>query len=70
MFDVDRKRESPCLLHNFVQLEATLMSFFTMKNGGLKHCVYCLSIRLTLPQKHLGANKLRYPVVKSCERML
>jgi hypothetical protein len=50
-----------------VQFEATWMPSFIAIDGGLEHCVYCLSIRLTLTPKHLGANKLRYPALKSCE---
>jgi len=52
------------------QFEATLMPSFNAIDGGLEHCVYYLSIRLALPQKYSGANKLRYPALKSCERML
>ena len=50
MFDVVRKRESPCLLHKSWGLKLHWYHDSLRIDDGLKHCVYYLSIRLELPQ--------------------
>lgn len=57
MFDVVRKRESPCLLHNFVQLEATLMPFFIMIEWRIEALCVLLVDKTNITTKTFGCKQ-------------